>query len=135
MNLGSSMTRILMALLMALVAWAAFAVANLGRPRHDAEIKASLTARFRIEQLQMLDEIESDLDRGCDDAARAFVRNGIDKDLRSLDVIVDAKENTGREALELMKAQYPAVLERVRTSRHVHSQAVPACTRAAPVMP
>lgn len=84
--------------------------------------------RFRTRIANMLDEIESNLKRGCDEAGLYLARSAIDVELRSLNVIIAAKENTGYQALQRIKETKPELLARIRAWKAQGSGAVPPCT-------
>ena len=127
------MTKIVAALVLFFVAGAGFAVGRFYDGYSNAVERATAKAELRIDHLGRLDEIEGDLKRGCNDAALYLVRSGVDAELRSLNVIVGAKENTGYQALQQMKGTAPEVLARMRVEKAQHNEprAVPLCASTA----
>jgi len=124
------MTKIVAAaLLLFFVAWAGFAFGRFYDGYSIAVERATAKAELRIEHLRRLDEVEGKLRRGCHDAALYLVRSSVDAELRSLDVIVGAKENTGYQALQKTKATEPEVLARMRVvkAQHNEPEAAPLC--------
>ena len=124
------MTKIVAAVLVLFfVAWVGFAFGRFYDGYSNAVERATAKAELRIDHLGRLDEIEGKLKRGCQDAALYLVRSGVDAELRSLNVIVGAKENTGYQALQKMKDTEPEVLARMRVVKAQHNEpdAAPLC--------
>lgn len=124
------MTKIVTAaLILFFVAWAGFAFGRFYDGYSNAAEQATAKAELRIDHLGRLDEIEGKLKRGCHDAALYLVRSSVDAELTALNVIVGAKENTGYQALQKMKAAEPEVLARMRVAKAQHNEpeAAPLC--------
>ena len=127
------MTKVVAALVLCFVAGAGFVVGRFYDGYSNAVERAMAKAELRIDDLGRLDEIEGDLKRGCNDAALYLVRSGVDAELRSLNVIVGAKENTGYQALQKTKGTAPEILARMRVEKAQNNEprTVPLCAGTA----
>lgn len=114
-----------------LVAVGSFRAGRIYQGRENSAELASIQAALQFNHLQTFDEVESDLERDCNDVALEVAKNGVDEELWLLSSY--AKEYPGSWALKQMVDRDPAILDRLRQFKSRHADngwTVPACTRA-----
>jgi len=68
-------------LVLGLVTVGSFRAGRIYQGRENSAELASIQAALQFNHLQTFDEIESDLERGCDDVGLEVAKNGVDEEL------------------------------------------------------